>query len=117
MCIRDSYLIEHFLLISRPENHVFEKKLNHASQLLREYLEDLYLGSGSTFNYSFEVSILIPNWYGEWKVSKDAYEAVIKKELPAHIVPRIHWITKQSIRGFEVLYEDWLHALYKTYTS
>ncbi len=109
------YMIEHFLLMNRAENHVYEKKLNHASHLLIDYLKDLFLGTNSSFNHSFEVSILIPNWYGEWKLSKDAYEEIIRKELPGHIVPRIHWITKKSIRGFEILYEDWLKALYETY--
>ena len=104
------YLIEHLLLVERKENQVFDKKLNQASSLLIDFLEDLAPDNNSQFSYSFEISLLIPDWYKEWS-NKEAYEEFIKKEIPAHILPNIYWLDKKSLKGFEILYEDWLKAL------
>ncbi len=109
------YVIEHFLLTHREENHVYEKKLNHASHLLIDYLKELNSDRQDAFNYSFEITLLIPNWYREWSINKKGYEEIIRKEVPAHILPHIHWVNRKSLQGFEILYEDWLKALYQTY--
>ena len=109
------YLIEHFLLTQRPEDNVFAKKLNHASSLLVDFLNELNSEADTDFNHSFEVSILIPAWYREWSNNRKGYEKIIKTETPAHIVPQIHWVPRNSLEGFEILYEDWLKALYQTY--
>ena len=109
------YLIEHFLLTQRPENHIFAKKLNHASSLLVDYLNELNSDANTDFNHSFEVTILIPAWYREWSNNRKGYEKIIKGEFPAHIVPQIHWVPRNSLEGFEILYQDWLRSLYQTY--
>lgn len=105
------YMVEHLLLVEKEENQVFDKKLNQTSSLLIDFLEDLAPGNTSGFSYSSEISLLIPNWYTEWSNKKGAYEEFIRKEVPAHILPNIYWLDKKSMKGFEILYEDWLKTI------
>ena len=109
------YLVEHFLLTQKPEDNVFAKKLNKASSLLIDYLKELNSDVETGLNHSFEMSILIPAWYREWANNRKGYENIIKAEVPAHISSQIHWVTRKSLVGFEILYQDWLKALNQTY--
>lgn len=109
------YLVEHRLLVQREEYQVFDKKLNKASSLLIEYLNELKDVQDDTFSYSFEITILIPKWYKDWNQNQKAYETIIKEEMPAHIFANIHWLDKKSLEGFEVFYEDWLAGLFEVY--
>ncbi|MGB6154157.1 MAG: hypothetical protein WBG48_19390, partial [Pricia sp.] len=109
------YLVEHRLLVPREEYQVFDKKLNQASSLLIDYLNELRDASEGEFTHSFEVTILVPKWYKEWYGNQKAYEAIIREEMAAHIFVNIHWLDKKSLEGFEVLFEDWLTGLFKVY--
>ena len=114
---RGFYLIEHRLLVQRTEYDVFDKKLNKASSLLIDFIRDMGNEEDNDFQFSFVLTILIPNWYSNWKGHREAYENILKEELPAHILPNIHWLNKKSLKGFEILYEDWLKALFQVYTE
>lgn len=108
------YMVEHRLLVQRDEQHVFDKKLNKASSLMVDYINDLDHENGKHLSYSFQVTIMIPDWHQIWSKNRQAYETVIKEEIPAHIIPKIYWVDKSSLEGFEILYEDWIKTLFST---
>jgi uncharacterized protein len=60
--------------------------------------------------YSFRVTVIMP---GESLRFKDQefrtyIEKVIRMETPAHIMPKICWLDKQSLAVFETAYQQWL---------
>ncbi len=62
---------------------------------------------------SFQVSIVFPNWPERFSRPEFQYhaETIIRRELPAHILPYIHWVPEGYMTPFEEAYEQWLKAL------
>lgn len=104
------YLVEHILLIEREEHNIFSKKYNRAAELLFEYIQNL-IEKKPHDPYSFQLSIILPDWYSSWSKRRNSVENVIRKEMPAHILPYFHWMNKKRMGEFEILYEDWLKGL------
>lgn len=107
------YVLEHRLLLPREERSVHDKQFNKTASLIRDFLSDLL--APHPFNYSFELTVLAPNWNPQWAQKKKAYEDLIEAEAPAYIKTHIHWMAKKDLVGFELLYEDWLKTLFKVY--
>lgn len=61
--------------------------------------------------YSYRINIILPA-YGHRFSNMDFRrfaEDVIRMETPAHILPKICWISKDDMAGFEKLYRDWIY--------
>lgn len=111
------YLVEHILLIEREEKNLFSKKFNRAAELLYDYISHLSAEDQPHDPYSFQMTIILPDWYPSWRKRRNTVENAIKKEIPAHILPYFHWLNKKNMGEFEILYEDWLKALLQLYKS
>jgi uncharacterized protein YegP (UPF0339 family) len=63
--------------------------------------------------YSFRISVLLPAWPTRFRSQyfRAYVEKVIRQETPAHIFPKICWISLQQMRTFEYYYRRWLHSL------
>ncbi|HIJ94640.1 MAG TPA: diguanylate cyclase [Desulfuromonadales bacterium] len=61
--------------------------------------------------YSFRIHIILPA-YGRRFQSMDFRrfaEGVIREETPAHILPKICWISRDDMAAFETAYREWIH--------
>jgi hypothetical protein len=60
--------------------------------------------------YSFNVSIIIPDWPARFRDAtfKHLLEKAIYLETPAHVVPNVIWIDHEQMRSFEAAYKRWL---------
>lgn len=60
--------------------------------------------------YSFNISVIIPNWCHRFKDPSFKYllEKTIYFETPAHISPNIMWVNHQQMTRFESAYKLWL---------
>lgn len=110
------YLVEHILLTKRDEDHIFIKRFNRDAEVLFEYIRGLSELSQVQEPYSFQVTIVIPDWYRSWGKKKNRVEALIHEELPAYILPHFLWQSKEEMSEFEILYEDWLESLLRLQT-
>ncbi|PSR52335.1 hypothetical protein AHMF7605_01755 [Adhaeribacter arboris] len=63
--------------------------------------------------YSFQISILIPDWPAKFrnKTFKHLLEKTIYMETPAHIYPQVYWLDHKQMRQFEEAYKLWLEEL------
>lgn len=62
--------------------------------------------------YSFQVSILVPNFAGRFQESEfqTLLRNVLADELPAHIMPHIFFLDRETLNKFENLYRTWLET-------
>jgi hypothetical protein len=94
-------LVEHTLL--RPLGPVTDE------HLLRMCIE---AGDqcGCQDPYSFRVSIVLPFWTGRFDntLFRNHFEKVIHEELPAHILPKICWISNEQMINLETTYKAFL---------
>ncbi len=109
------YLVEHILLIEQQERSIFSKKFNRAAELLLEYISNLSAEVPLRDPYSFQLTIVLPDWYATWRKRRSTVENAIRKEVPAHILPQIFWLGKKYMSEFEILYGDWLKNLLQLY--
>jgi len=60
--------------------------------------------------YSFRVSVVLPCWVKRFrdKTYRNLVEKTIRRELPAHVHPRIYWVGVEEMRRFEQAYNGWL---------
>ena len=61
--------------------------------------------------YSYRIHIILPAYtsrFGDMTFRRYA-EQVIREETPAHILPKICWISKDDMTVFEKLYRDWIY--------
>lgn len=111
------YLVEHILLIRQEEDNIFSKKFNRAAELLYDYITNLSDEYQQYEPYSFQLTIVFPDWYSSWRKRRNTVENRVREELPAHLLPHLHWLNKKEMGEFEILYEDWLKALLQLYKS
>lgn len=60
--------------------------------------------------YSYRIHIVLPGYgsrFGEIDFRRFA-EDLIRKETPAHLLPKICWISKEDMTVFEKLYRNWI---------
>ena len=105
------YLIEHILLANRQEDHVSIKRFNRDATVLLEFIRDLSIDNFQYEPYSYQLTVVLPDWYPIWRKRKNRVERVIKEELPAHILPYFIWLNRNDMSDFEIIYEDWLKSL------
>lgn len=110
------YLVEHILLAKQDEDHIFIKRFNRDAEVLFDYLVNLTDISQVYEPYSFQVTIILPDWYRSWSKRKNRVETLIQEELPAHILPHFLWLEKEEMNEFEILYEDWLQSMLRLQT-
>lgn len=110
------YLIEHILLASRNEDHIFIKRFNRDAEVLYEYISGLTGIDQQYEPYSFQITLVLPDWYSSWSKRRTRVETLIREELPAHVYPHFLWQTKEEMGEFEILYEDWLESLLRLQT-
>jgi uncharacterized protein len=61
--------------------------------------------------YSYRIQIILPAYgsrFGDIKFRRFA-EQVIREETPAHILPKICWVSKEDMTVVERLYRDWIY--------
>jgi len=59
--------------------------------------------------YSFVATVVLPAWPERFrkKENREALEQLLYREMPAHIMARILWLTPQELCRFESLYRSW----------
>ena len=63
--------------------------------------------------YSFRISVYLPSWSKRFKKIRfrQHIEKVLREECPAHIFPKICWISHEQMVDFEKTYTAWLDVL------
>jgi hypothetical protein len=105
------YIVEHILLVTKDNRNIIYKKFNSAATILYDYIMHMSREYSAHPPYSFQLTIVLPNWYPAWRNRKGSIEKKIRAEIPAHILPYFHWLNKKNMSDFETCYEDWLKAL------
>jgi uncharacterized protein len=61
--------------------------------------------------YSYHVNIILPAFAGRFRNMhfREFAEDIIRAETPAHILPKICWISLADMKDIEALYKDWLY--------
>ena len=103
--------MEHILLVEKEGRTIAIRKFNNTARILYDYILHMSKEYSLHAPYSFQLTIVLPNWYPAWRNQKSAVENIIRSEIPAHILPYFHWINKKNMVDFETCYEDWLKAL------
>jgi uncharacterized protein len=62
--------------------------------------------------YSYRVHVLLPAYAARFKVVdfRRFVEETIRQEMPAHILPRICWVSREDMAAVEQAYRAWLEA-------
>jgi len=105
------YIVEHILLVKREATNIANKKFNSAAELLYDYIVYMSKKYEQQPSYSFQLTIVLPNWIISQRDQQNRIENIISEELPAHILPYFHWLNKKNMSEFESCYADWLEAL------
>jgi hypothetical protein len=60
--------------------------------------------------YSYRIHAILPAYAGRFATMefRRFAEALIRDEVPAHILPKICWISREDMRQLERLYRDWI---------
>jgi hypothetical protein len=60
--------------------------------------------------YSYRIHIILPAYAGRFATMefRRFAEALIRDEVPAHILPKICWISRDDMRLLERSYRDWI---------
>jgi len=64
--------------------------------------------------YSFVMTVFLPAWPQRFREKKNRQllESIVQRECPAHILPRIIWLTPKDMCRVETSYKKWLHWLH-----
>jgi hypothetical protein len=95
------FLIENILLRPELEGDPFMRICNAANQ-----------SSCSDFDpYSYRIHVILPAENGRFKNMhfRRFVEEIIREETPAHILPKICWISKEDMAMLEKTYRDWIY--------
>jgi len=106
--IEGIHIIEHILLRKRTKGDPF---------LPVQYNEESANCGCPEVNdpYSYRITVLLPSWPERFRNVRfrQHVEETIRLETPAHIYPRICWISHCEMQTFEEKYESWLDELSK----
>jgi hypothetical protein len=63
--------------------------------------------------YSFILTMALPAWPARFRTpaNRALLESIIQRETPAHILPRILWLTPRDMCRFELYYRGWVDHL------
>jgi hypothetical protein len=78
-----------------------------------ECKEGINLCSCESDPYSFRITVVLPGWTIKGKNInyRRFVEKTIRMETPAHIYPKICWISNRQMKELEEIYELWLYEL------
>ncbi len=64
--------------------------------------------------YSCRISVILPAWPSRFANAdfRRFVEKTIRQETPAHILPKICWVDRKQMAGFERAYRRWLQVTY-----
>ena len=64
--------------------------------------------------YSFVMTVFLPAWPQRFrqKENRQLLESIVQRECPAHILPRILWLTPKDMCRVETSYKKWLNWLH-----
>jgi hypothetical protein len=102
------HLVEHILL--RPVDDVSVT----VADVDEGYFPECKLDEGCDCpivdHYSFRISIVLPYWPTRFKnmTFRSFAEKLIRYETPAHILPKICWVSLRDMYEFETVYAEWL---------
>ena len=108
------FLIEHVLLFNKAITNIPASPPNSPAgiddDLLPICVDDNCDECDDTDPYSFRISIVLPAYARRFlNIDFRRYcERVIRTETPAHIFPKICWVSNEDLREFELAYQDWL---------
>ncbi len=107
------FLIEHLLL--RPPQQVGSLSAAEEQAL---FLPICTGGDCSSIQYidpySCRISIVLPAWpdrFADMDVRRFV-EKTIRQETPAHLLPKICWVDRRQMAGFERVYQRWLKSTF-----
>ena len=107
------FLIEHLLLRPQPVRVPMDEALPQ-----KLFLPICTGGDCSKVSYidpySCRVSFVLPAWpvrFANMDVRRFA-EKTIRDETPAHILPKICWVDRKQMAGFEKVYQRWLKVTF-----
>lgn len=98
------YLIENLLLLPDPA-----PSPEH-DEFLPVCIDDGCSDCADHDPYSFRVHFVLPAFAGRFTDMhfRDYAERVIREETPAHLLPKICWVSQSDMAAFEIVYRDWL---------
>ncbi|GJL65201.1 MAG: hypothetical protein NPIRA05_01720 [Nitrospirales bacterium] len=99
------HVIEHILLRKRTAKDPFlPVQLNKEGECHCVEVKD---------PYSFRMTIVLPSWSRRFRDAKFRrfVEQSLRFEAPAHIYPKICWISHEHMKSFEVCYSQWAQKL------
>jgi hypothetical protein len=69
--------------------------------------------------YSFILTIVLPAWPARFRKTENRVllESILQREMPAHILARILWLTPKDMCRFEHLYAGWIDGLAREATD
>ncbi len=69
--------------------------------------------------YSFVVTVALPAWPARFRAKENRVllESILQREMPAHILARILWLTPMDMCRFEHLYAGWIDGLARVATE
>lgn len=103
--IEGFHIIEHVLLRKRtPSDSFMPVQLSQPDQCDCVEVRD---------PYSFRMTILLPSWPTRFRDLKfrQFVEQTLRAEVPAHIYPKICWISHEHMKQFEECYGNWARQL------
>lgn len=64
--------------------------------------------------YSHRISVILPAWSRRFEQTafRGFAEDTIRRETPAHLLPKICWIDQQQMREFEQVWQRWLQVAF-----
>ncbi|MEP6465171.1 MAG: hypothetical protein ABJB05_02645, partial [Parafilimonas sp.] len=63
--------------------------------------------------YSFRMTIVLPYWPAHIRsiAFREYFEDIVRREIPAHTIAKVCWLSDASMYDFEPAYKNWLSAL------
>ncbi len=107
--LQDNYSEEGFFLIE----HLLLRPLNNDDHFLPVCTEPNCDSCGAIDPYSHRLQIILPGYTPRFSDMgfRQFFENILRRELPAHLIPKICWIGIRQMQEFETLYKTWLEAL------
>lgn len=102
-------VIEHLLL--RPKLSQRDKLL--PAHEVTNYHDEPICCPGNTDPYSFIISVVLPSWPARFRNLdfRRYVEDKIRLETPAHIFPKICWVTRETMNALDQSLRDWKSAM------
>ena len=100
------YIFEHILLLPDQDPGLGQE------HFLPVCLDKNCEGCDPIDPYSFRITVVLPGWtnrFGNIDFRK-FMEKTIRMECPAHILPKICWISQDQMTEIEIVYKNWLEA-------